>query len=67
MSQQNTKRDPITGKYVPSATFKLPKVAKRLMRTLTVDADRHHFKNMMIQATLQSQDIPKKEKSDTTK
>ena len=57
-----SKRDPVTNLYVPTANFKMPKTYKRMMCAITNASDRHHFKNMMVQAVLQSQDIPKKEK-----
>ena len=46
----------------PSKTFKLAKQTKRFMATMIDPVQRNAYKNMMIQAQLQSEIVPKREK-----
>ena len=57
-----SKLDAITGLYVPSKTFKMPKTFKRMGASIVSKEARDAFKNAMIQAVLMGQDKPVKEK-----
>jgi hypothetical protein len=46
----------------PSKTFKLSKQTKRFMATMIDPVQRNAYKNAMIQAQLQSEIVPKREK-----
>ena len=46
----------------PKSTFKLAKQTKRYMATMIDPVMRNAYKNMMIQAQLQSEIVPKREK-----
>ena len=46
----------------PSKTFKLAKQTKRFMATMIDPVQRNAYKNAMIQAQLQSEIVPKREK-----
>jgi hypothetical protein len=46
----------------PNKTFKLEKQTKRFMATMVDPVMRNAYKNMMIQAQLQSEIVPKREK-----
>lgn len=45
----------------PTSTFKLSSTTKYLLSTITNDADRHVFRQNMIQAQLESEKKPAKE------